>query len=62
MTLKNRTIEDGMVMGHVSTNLVNSTCYFAICTVEEWEELTEDEADKMAQDALWESGQVEWGY
>jgi len=55
-------VEDGTVMGYVRTNKVGSDCEFEICSIEEWKELTEEEAEKLALDALWESGMIEWGY
>jgi len=55
-------IEDGIVMGKVSTNLVGSECTFEICSVEEWEELSEKDGEKMAQEALFGSGMMEWNY
>lgn len=55
-------IENGYVMGHVSTDIVGSRCEFEICRVEEWEELTAEDAEKVAQEALFGSGLMEWGY
>lgn len=60
-SLENRTIEDGIVMGRVSTDVVGSECVFAICPVEEWIEFTSEEAEKCAQEALFESGMMSWG-
>lgn len=58
-SLENRTVEDGNVIGHVRTNRVGSDCEFAICSVAEWEEMTEDEANQALLDAAFESGQFE---
>jgi len=55
-------IEEGFVMGYVSTNMHGSKCTFPICSVEDWEELSEEEAEAFANDALHESGMLEWGY
>jgi hypothetical protein len=55
-------IEDGDVMGTVKTNRVGSECKFSICSVEEWEELSDEEAQKLATQALFESGQIEYWY
>ena len=49
-------IENGWVMGTVSTNKVGSDCTFPVCTVEDYKEMTEDQALKALEDALWESG------
>jgi len=49
-------IEEGWVMGTISTNKVGSECTFAVCTVEEYEAMTEDEALKALEEAMWESG------
>lgn len=56
------TIEDGNVMGYVRTDKVGSKVTFIICTVEEWEDLPESECEKVAREALYESGVMEWGY
>lgn len=56
------TIEEGCVMGYVETNRVGSRCEFQICPVDEWLEMSEEEAEQVALEALWESGQIEWGY
>ena len=47
-------------MGRVSTNLVGSEVIFEICSVDEWEEMTEKEAEEMAMDVMWEN--VSWNY
>lgn len=54
--MKNLTIEDGWVMGTVSTNKVGSECTFPVCTVEEYEKMTEEESLKALEEAMWESG------
>ena len=55
-------VEDDTVMGKVSTNIIGSECTFPICSVEEWEELSEEEAEKLAMECLWESGMIDWSY
>lgn len=52
-------VRDGTVIGHVRTNVVGSECDFEVCSVEQWEEMSEDEAEKALQDAAFESGYVE---
>ena len=49
-------------MGHVRTDKVGSKCYFVIATVEEWEDMDDEEAEQVARDAMYESGLMEWGY
>ena len=60
--ITNEKIEDGFVIGYASTQKVGSECTFEICSVEEWEELSEEEAEKLAQEAMYESGVMDWGY
>ncbi len=43
-------------MGTVSTNKVGSECTFPVCTVEEYDKMTDDEALKALEEAMWESG------
>jgi hypothetical protein len=38
---------------------VGSECEFEICSVEEWEKLTEEDAEKLAIDAMNESGMID---
>jgi hypothetical protein len=52
-------IENGNVIGAVSTNSVGSECTFEVCTVEEWLELTEDAASELLVASANESGQYE---
>ena len=52
-------IEDGFVMGAVATNMVGSECTFPICTPEEYEQMTEEEAEQALTDSMWESGYVD---
>jgi hypothetical protein len=49
-------VKNGMVIGTVSTRKTGSKCEFEICEVEEWNELTEEEQDKLAIEAMWDSG------
>lgn len=51
-------IEEGWVMGEVSTNKHGSKCTFPVCTVEEYEEMTEEELLKRLEETMWESGYV----
>jgi len=53
------TIEEGYIMGTVATNKNGSECQFPICPVEEFEKMTENEAYKALEDAMWESGYCE---
>lgn len=55
-------IEDGMVMGEVSTDKVGSSCTFEICSVEEAEEMNDRDFEEFAQQALYESGMMSWSY
>ena len=55
-------VSEGVVWGFVETNKVGSLCRFAICSVEEWEELDYEDAEQVAKEALYESGVFEWGY
>lgn len=41
---------------------MDSECEFVICSVEIWKEMTEEQAEKYARDALFESGMMEWGW
>lgn len=59
---KHTKIEDGIVMGFVSMGIVGCRETFEICTVEEWVKMSEEEAEKLAQESLWCSGIVDWGY
>jgi len=53
-------VEDGDVMGYVRTNMVGSKVYFPICPVEEWEEMSEEEAEEAAKDVMFDH--ICWGY
>jgi len=55
-------VESGYVIGYVKTNIVGSKCTFTICDIETWEELSDKEAESVANNALHESGMMEWGY
>jgi hypothetical protein len=50
------TVKNGYVMGTVSTNKVGSECEFCVCTVKDYEQMTEDEAYEALERAMWESG------
>jgi hypothetical protein len=52
-------IEDGMVVGGVSTNKTYSECTFVVASVEEWEDMTQEQADEALADAAFDSGSVE---
>ena len=60
--VKDLTIEEGWVMGTVSTSKVGSECTFPVCTVEEYEKMTEDEALEALEDVMWESGYCDLMY
>lgn len=55
-------VEDGMVLGYVYTWMVGSKCTFTIASVEEWEGMSDKEAEEAAMEALFCSGMMEWGY
>lgn len=50
------TVEDGWVMGNIATNKVGSDCKFPVCTVHEYENMTEEQAVTILVDTIWESG------
>ena len=50
------TIEDGIVMGTVTTDVVGAKCTFAVCSLDEYLEMTDEEANKALVNAMWESG------
>lgn len=52
-------VENGMVIGTVSTNRVGSECEFEICTIDRWNSLTEEEKEREAIEAMLESGMIE---
>jgi hypothetical protein len=58
--VKHTKVEDGMVMGSVAIGMRRKT--FEICTVEEWVEMSEEEAEEIAHAALFESGIIDWWY
>jgi len=60
--ITNETVEEGQVMGYVRTDMVGSKCTFPICSVEEWEAMSDSIAKEFAKDAMHESGLMEWGY
>lgn len=55
-------VRGGMVIVTVSTRKTGSKCEFEICEVEQWSELTEAEQDKLAFEAMLDSGvlDVSW--
>jgi len=55
-------VEDGIVMGYVSTDKTGSECTFEICPVDEWLELTQEESEETARDAFYGSGVMAWGF
>lgn len=61
-SLENHKIKDGMLIGTISLGLAHCKVTFEICSVAEWKTLSKDEAEKMAIDALWESGKIDWWY
>lgn len=54
--MKNLTIENGWVMGKLSTKITGSEFTFPVCTVEEYEKMTEEESLKALEEAMWENG------
>lgn len=52
-------IENGWVIGYVSTKKVDSECEVLVCTVEEYSKLSEDELYNRLEEVAWESGQIE---
>ena len=61
-SIEGRIIEEGMVMGFVKTSTSGSKCEFGICSVDDWLEKTEEEAEESAKGALYDSGVMEWWY
>lgn len=57
---KHTKIENGVVLGTVEIDTAEAT--FEICSVEEWEKLSEEKAEQLAFEALFESGKFEWYY
>lgn len=55
-------IEDGMVIGYVETCFVGSKAEFEICSLEDAEDMSNEEFEQCAEDAMYESGKLEWGY
>jgi hypothetical protein len=55
-------VVDGEVYGRVSTNKWGSECQFYICSLEEAEEMDDEEFEEAAFEALIESGMMEWCY
>jgi len=52
-------VENGFIMAEVSTNKVGSECEFEVCLVEDFEEMSEDEFDKVLIQSMWESGYID---
>ena len=57
--LTNETVKDGMVMGHVKTSKHGSDSDFQICSVNDWELMNTEDAEKEAKNAMFESGVFE---
>lgn len=57
--ITNEKIEEGMVWGVVRTNRIGSDCEFDLCSVEEYEELTDAEVDSLIVERMWESGYID---
>lgn len=55
-------VEDGYVYGYVETCYVGSRAQFEICELDEAEDMTDEEFDLLAKEALYESGMMDWGY
>ena len=60
--LKDKLVEDGDVMGSVRTNMVGSDCTFAVIAVDQLEHYSTDEVDTILNEALWESGMIDYGF
>lgn len=45
-----------MKYGEVSTSKVGSASRFKICSLEDWENMTEEQQEKQLLEALWDSG------
>ena len=60
------TVENGSIIGHVSTPKMGSSCTFHICTVEEFEEDWKDatflEFSEFALERMLDSDVVQWGF
>jgi hypothetical protein len=52
-------VENGMVIGTVSTRKAGSKCEFEICEVEIWNELTREEQDVLAIQMMLDSGAID---
>ena len=53
-------VQGGTVFGTVSTGYVGSSREFPICSLKEWELCSEEEANQLFQEALWEA--IDAGY
>lgn len=54
------TVKDGWVMGYVSTGYAGCDREFEIVTVEDWLEMTQEEAEETAREALLDN--IDWWY
>ncbi len=62
-SLKNRKIENGSVIGFVRlANTIGDPEEFEICSIEEWKNMSKEEAEQAALVAKIESGLIEWWY
>ena len=59
LTKNDVTVEDGFVIGTVSTNSVGSECEFEVCEAEIFFAMSEDDQQKALVDAAIESGMFE---
>ena len=48
-----------MKYGEVGTDKVGSKCQFEICSLEDWESMTEEEQNKELLQAMWDSGIID---
>ena len=62
MKTKNIKIEDGMIMGQMIIDGMNDPVFFEVCSIEEFEKLTEDEAEEKLTEAKNECGYFSYGF
>jgi hypothetical protein len=47
-------VQEGWVIGTVSTGYVGSRAEFQVCTVKDWSEMSENESQIAVEEALWQ--------
>ena len=60
--LEGKIVEDGYLMGQVSTNMVGSKVTFPILLISELSEMDESDIDDELRSACFDSCVFEWGY